>query len=152
MSVSRKYGKRQKVRGREGEREVVAKSPCPLLLDNPFCQDENYPALIHNYFPPSVSISDRRCNKLIYTTCIFSPAVFMRLIIFYLVLKVLGSWIIVCTYASKVVAPFSPARKMQWRGGKKSKMSRWSRARVFLYNIKVIIGWFLLLDKVFMLS
>lgn len=53
-------------------------------IDNPFCQDENYPALIHNYFPPSVSISNRRYNKLIYTACIFSPAVRIRLIISFL--------------------------------------------------------------------
>lgn len=37
-----------------GEESVSSAS-----TDNPFCLDENYPALIRNYFPPSVSISNK---------------------------------------------------------------------------------------------
>lgn len=85
--MSRKYGERQRERrregGREGERSGGEESMSSASADNPFCLDENYPALIRNYFPPSVSISNRMCNKLIYMKCIFSPGVYINIYIFF---------------------------------------------------------------------
>jgi len=73
---------------RSGGEECVSSTS----IDNPFCQDENYPALIHNYFPPSVSISTRRCNKLshmqnlyMYILYIYIPKnVFLKRLMYFL--------------------------------------------------------------------
>lgn len=57
MSESRKSGK-------ETERTGGGESTSSTSTDNPFCPDENRPALIPDYFPPS----DSTCNTTEWRT------------------------------------------------------------------------------------
>lgn len=52
--------------------------------DNPFCRDENYPVLIHNYFHLSVPILNRKLENIPTAVCIHHKLFFF---LFFLLAK-----------------------------------------------------------------